>query len=263
MSEVEMKEVGNPIAMHDGAGNLIEDEAARQARHRQSQATIGVRGLTGVRGSGLSGKCKYLLGILWSIVTARFLSKNMARNIENSEEMYDSLQNQWATVALVSALLMSIAAGFNTVEVGNPEHCAKLTVGAYTCQDVHGILLMCIACLYMLSLLMVVLFVMMLNTIPKSMTSSFVYEFKLFMGIPEFFMLAGTIFCIVDIEIWFYLTYTGDIANFLVTIGIVSCGGVMLALQYMVLVLDKENGIWERSSALNSHADGRTKAMKH
>ena len=74
-------------------------------------------------------------------------------------------------------------------------------------------------------------------------------------------MLIGTIFFLLQAALWMYLTFTANLAIEIVIFGVGGCGTVALLLFYMVLVLDKPNGIWERCAAMNEAAERRSKAL--
>lgn len=112
----------------------------------------------------------YLARLFKSIVTMRIFNKGMSRNIVDSADMFDALQNQWATVGLLDALLLSIALGIPTVEP-HPDsgHCGSISEGIYDCQDYYGIVMSFNVYFFLSSICLVILYIFMLNTVPKTM----------------------------------------------------------------------------------------------
>ena len=216
-------------------------------------------GFTRLRGNTVASKCAYLMKVVWSICTMRFLGAEMARSVEDPDEMYDALQSQWATVALMDGLLLSILGSYPTVDVDSmssdmhPEsnHCADMSTDNFDCRDIYGLVFFYCNALFLWSLIIIVMEIIMLNTVPKRMCVLYIREFMWVIGFPELLMVFGTILCAFLIFMYTYLTYSGNVfpATSAITAFILVFN--MYLMGHLVVVLDKPGGLWEHAAAQN------------
>lgn len=87
------------------------------------------------------------------------------------------------------------------------------------------------------------------------------YEFKTFLGLPELMLISGIVSFLMQGVVFIYLSYPGPVAPWCITLAVISCVTFLVLAAYMVLVLDKEQGIWERSAAMNESALRRSKGI--
>jgi hypothetical protein len=190
--------------------------ASNNARNpRDSGILVEAHGVSKIRGNTICQKLFYVGCIAKSMMTGRFLSKQLLRNLQDSESMHDALVNQWATVGLIDALMLSIVVAFYNVEVATEGHCDHLSAGSMSCLDIYLSLVASAGSIYMLSLFLAMYFFVVLGTIPKKMTATFVYEFKKIMGLPEMLMIVASGLTLVCMTLWIYLHHASNIGPWL------------------------------------------------
>jgi hypothetical protein len=257
-------ELANPVSggVNPGVDAVRADRAITHSRRRSSVAARRPRtastayiqetkrGLRGLRGDTTAQKGKYAAKLIWSVLSLRWLSKNMSRSIETSTDMFDQLQTQWATTALVSALMLSVIPA--TADFTIYPKCDS------SCSDFMNLFHLAAWTFFLTSLLMVILFNLAINTINKRFTTAFMFEFKILISLPEFFLMAG-IFTTAGVTLAKAHFATGKyMFGPILCVVLGATGLLLLTLYYIVFVLDKKDGIWEKSAMTNANADLRS-----
>lgn len=189
-------------------------------------------------------RVQYINGVSIAMITGKWYCLSVAKNLQKDpSEVYDRLLNEWATMSVISALMMSFA---YTAFVGSYP-ATDITYSDMNISPLVGILCFISISLFLVSICSSVLLSMGLMTLPKEASISFVEEFHLFLTFPELFMVTGLyLFSITTLfagEILFGPSFK-QYGIGILALGVATVLTVWLSI---VLVLDRNGGLWEKA----------------
>lgn len=184
------------------------------------------------KGVNVCQRVYYLFHVAFIMFTGRWFSVSLTEHLSKSpEEVYDRLIQEWSSIAIISALLLTLS--YNSFFVATQDFILSV------------ITLFCCCC-FILSILLTVLFSMALSTIPKVHSIQFTKELQLYITMPEFFMIGGLYtFCLQSVLFGYsnfdslYLRIGLPIMVFFLLIG-------FYMWTTIIFILDRKDGLWEK-----------------
>ena len=186
------------------------------------------------------------------MLSGHWFSISIHDNLGKSpDQVYDRLLNQWATMGVIGALMLSFAFGTFTNPGENPD---GIEYGGIDAIECIGILNFWTLSLFLVSLCSSVLLAMALMTLPSSLSVDFTSEFRHIITLPELTTVSGLYIYTTDILLYGILEY-GTKFNVIGTIAILL--SITMLLSYwsgLVLGLDRKGGLWEKAKEKLSSA---------
>jgi hypothetical protein len=194
-----------------------------------------------------------------TICSGKWFSRNVNFNLSQCpEDVYDRLLSEWASVGVVSALLLTLAAaGFFLIqtpeEVGGP-----LPIP----PQVYPLLMLGSMMSLMVSVTVSVLLALGLMTLPKEAAIAFTTEFSYLITSPEITLVFGIhLFCIASVLLGF-INYG---YNFMYIAVAICCGSFACVWTFytiLVAMLDRVGGLWERGKLLAEQSKRGENSMR-
>jgi hypothetical protein len=186
---------------------------------------------------------KYHLTIAWKILTGRWYSVTVADLLhENCEEVYNRLLNEWATMGVISALMLSfVYQSYSTVYTNHN----NITFLGRDPNFLISSVCFCSFCLFLLSFGSSLFLTMGLMTLPKECSILFAEEMSPLLALPEAGTGGGVYLFIVNAILIGIVNNGWHFGYVAFAFGPFFTMFIILILLYMVLVLDREGGLWD------------------
>jgi len=205
--------------------------------------------------NGSSNKIQYIGRITYLMITGMWFSSSLLSSFNASdrnkemtrdvlEALYDRMLTQWATISIVSSLLLSFVYGVFMSDIYTNQS-RDIEFSGLEASVTIAIIEFVSMCSLVTSLISAVVLSMALMTLPKHFSFVFLKEFIYIITFPEFCMLSG-------LYLFAASTFLAGITLYGYSFSL-ACWPVLLVTALVllglwlgvVLVLDREKGLWE------------------
>lgn len=159
----------------------------------------------------------------------------------------ERLLMEWSNVLFVAALLVQLSYATYTTQITNA---AGVNLAGFDAQTLVSVIAFASITLFLVAICTTVLLTMALNTLPDECSILFVRELQYVCTIPEMATVSALYMFLINIFLVGMIQY-GD--KYLICAApILAAGGafVLFIWNAIILVLDRNGGLWEYSAAL-------------